>query len=268
MEITPKGFEQKRDSISQAELDAPVDAYVPKEEVEETVTEEIVEEPVVEEDPEPEVIEEEKVPKSRLLTVLEKKRVAEESVSALEARLAVLEQGHKATEESEIDLPSEWIGMYGDSDESKNFYKNYLNQLSTIEEKAAERAIERMQSKAKESEQIETEIATSLNTQFEELAEIEGKEIPEEDQVAILEIVEEYSPKDADGKIVKEYMTSVSKAHGIWKLKKEAALVSRRKARSQAVVLTSTKTEGETSANNSAEFVPGKRGQWETKLPT
>lgn len=271
MEFSRKGFEQQRDSLTPAELDGPIDAYVPptEEPSSESIPETEVVEPVAETEPEPEPEEpeEDKVPKSRLLTVLQRAKEAEESKAALEERIAALEQKKEAPAENDVDLPEEWIAMYGESEESKKFYKNHLQNLSQIEERAAERALEKMTSKAKEAEAMESEIATSLNTQFEELAEIEGKQFSEDDQVAILEIVEEYSPKDKDGKILREYMTPVSKAHEIWQLKKEAALVSKRQARSKVVSLTSAKTEGETAAGSAIEFIPGRRGQWETKLP-
>jgi len=275
MDITPKGYERKMDTLSADQLDKPIDQYVEKteESVEETpapvveATAENIEESV--ESPTEEV-EEERVPKSRFLTMHQRAKQAEEEKEALEARIAALEQAKPVPtqQEAAVELPDYWVELYGDSEASAKAYDAELKRISTIEEKAAERAYERLRSQSEEKERIEKELASRFDNEFKDLSDVEGRTLTEDEQTQILEIVEEYSPKDAQGKIIREYITPIAKAYEVWTLRKDAASAVRKQARSKVTSLTSAKTEGQPSGDNSSEFIPGRRGQWESKLPT
>jgi len=71
----------------------------------------------------------------------------------------------------------------------------------------------------------------SFDSAFEELSVVEGKEFNDDEQVAILDIVEKYSPKDQDGKLLADYLLPLDKAYEIYKLNNEPKIIAKKTER-------------------------------------
>lgn len=263
------GFEKERSKLTNEQLDRPIDEVVaPKEteaEVEEP-TESVPESPV---EPESEVAseqpEEDRVPKSRFLTMHQRAIEAEKALRQFEAeRENALEPARPVADDA--DLKKFYVETFGDTPLSEKLYQAELARLSAIEERATERAFERLT----EREQIEAQTidsrVESMDLAFEELSVTTGKDLTDDEQVAILDIVEKYSPKDRNGKIPEEYLLPLDQAYEIYQLQAETSKPSR-KERNSVAALASTRSQGTPDTSSDANWRPGQRGRWENKLP-
>ncbi len=266
MEITAKGFEKASDKLTAEQLDKPIDEVVVEpstESVPETVTE-----PVSPENTEPTVVEpveEEKVPKSRFLTMHQRAVEAEKALRAFEAEKANRSEPVQSLGEDE-DLKKFYTDTFGEGELTEKLYKNELARLASIEEKAAERAFERFNRMGQEQEEVINQRVESFDRAFEELGIVEGKDFSDEEQVALLEIVEEYSPKDKDGKLIGDFLLPLDRALEIYKLKAEPIVQAKKQERNAVASLSGARSEGGTIMSNDADWQPGQDRRWWNKV--
>lgn len=261
-----KGFEKASDKLSAEQLDRPVDAVdveAPTESVPETPVEPVSPEQTEEAVAEP--VEEEKVPKSRFLTMHQRAIEAEKALRAFEA-----ERANQPVERTPIaddeELYTFFKETFGESELTEKLYQNELARLASIEEKAAERAFERFNRMGQEQEEIINQRVESFDRAFEELGVVEGKDFTDDEQVALLEIVEEYSPKDNDGKLIGDFLLPLDRAYEIYKLKSEPINTAKRQERNQVASLTGARSEGTPSTSADADWQPGQDRRWWNKV--
>lgn len=273
MEITPIGFEKASAKLTQEQLDRPVDVVVEPQPLETVVpVESVPAQPVKTEEalapeviPEPEV-EEEKVPKSRFLTMSKRAIDAERAFRSLEAERAYQPVAEVPSDDDS--LKGHFVELFGDNPTTEKLYRAELARLSSIEEKAAERAYERFSQRERLEEETINQRVASFDTAFEELATVEGKtEFTDAEQVAMLDIVEEYSPKDADGNLIGDYLLPLDKAYEIYKLNQEPVVSAKKAERNAVASLSGARSEGTPTVSNDADWKPGQWGQWREKLP-
>ncbi len=263
-----RGFEKASDKLSAEQLDKPVDEVVeeaPSESVPETPIEpEVPTETPVETPVEPEV-EEEKVPKSRFLTMHQRAIEAEKALRTFEAERANTPEPVVSISD-DADLKRFYTETFGEGELTEKLYKNELARLASIEEKAAERAFERFSRMGQEQEAVINQRIESFDRAFEELSVVEGKEFSDDEQVAMLEIVEEYSPKGTDGKLIGDFLLPVDRAYEIYKLKSEPIVVAKKQERNAVASLSGAPSEGTASMSNDASWQPGQDRRWWDKV--
>lgn len=273
MEITPQGFERASDKLTPEQLDRSVDEVVveaPTESVPETPVE-IVPEPAAEAPAEAEAEaaaspeEEEKVPKSRFLTVHQRAIEAEKKIRQLEADYASKPET-KTPAADDADLRKYYVETFGESDATERLYQAELARFSSIEERAAERAFERFSRIGKEQEEAISQRVASFDAAFEELAVVEGKEFTDDEQVALLDIVEEYSPKDAQGQLIADYLLPLDKAYDIYKVKNAPVIAAKKTERNAVASLSGARSEGAPSASADTDWQPGRERRWWDKV--
>lgn len=262
--ITPQGFEKAADKLTQEQLDRPVDEVVVEastESVPETPVEIPAEpEAVVTQEVAPEV-EEEKVPKSRFLTMHQRAVEAEKALRAFEAEKAST-PAPVAPLADDVDLKKFYIETFGDTELTEKLYQNELQRYASIEEKAAERAFDRFNRMGAEQEEVINQRVASFDAAFDELSVIEGKDFTDEEQVAMLDIVEEYSPKDANGKLIGEYLLPLDRAYEIYQLKAEPIVQAKKQERNAVASLSGARSEGAPSASSDADWNPNAQRRW------
>ena len=141
-----------------------------------------------------------------------------------------------------------------------------LARLSSIEERAAERAFERFSRMGKEQEEVINQRVASFDSAFEELSVLEGKEFSDDEQVALLDIVEEYSPKNAQGQLIGEYLLPLDKAYEIFKVKHEPVIAAKKTERNAVAALSGARSEGTPSVSSDADWNPGQDRRWWNKV--
>lgn len=267
MDISPKGFERASDKLTNEQLDRPVDEVVSPEEKQEAPVESVPEQPVETESPEPEKEpeEEERVPKSRFLTMSQRAIAAERALRAFEAERDTTPQYEPVGDDDE--LRKHYVELFGESEMTDKLYKAEMARLTSIEEKAAERAFERFSQREQQEEQVISDRVEDFDSAFEELAIQEGKtEFTDDEQVALIDIIEKYSPKDKDGRYPAEFLLPLDKAYEIYQLEHEISSQPKKQERNAVAALQGARSQGTPSSTSDADWQPGQERRWWNKV--
>lgn len=261
------GFEKAESKLTDEQLDRPVDAVVaepaaesvPKEaiEVKPEATEEVKPEPVVEED---------KVPKSRFLTMHQRAIEAEKALRQFEIERDNAPDDVKPVAD-DADLKKFYTTTFGETELADKLYQAELARLDAIESRATDKAYERLTQREQVDQKAIEDRVSAIDTAFEELSITTGKDLTDDDQVAILDIVEKYSPKDKNGKIPEDYLMSFDDAYEIYQMQSEVAKPNKTN-RNAVAALSGTRSQGAPDASSDSNWRPGQRARWENKLPT
>lgn len=262
METTNRGFEKASDKLTEEQLNRPLDEVVV-----EAPTESVPETPV-ETAPEPETAvvvveetEEEKVPKSRFLTMHQRAVEAEKALRAFEAERTIAPVETVIPDDEA--LHQYYVKTFGEGELTETLYKNELARFASIEEKAADRAFERLSKREQEQEKIVNQRVESFDHAFEELAIATGKtDFTDDEQVAMLDIVESYSPKDKEGRLLGDFLLPLDKAYEIYQLQHETSAKPKKAERNAVAALAGARSEGSSAAGASSEWQPGQERRW------
>lgn len=251
-------------NIPQEELDKlnqePFDGHEEvEEEPEETV--EPVEEEVSEPSDKDSVADKARIPYSRFETVNEAKIRAEERIKFLEEQL----NSKKEEKTEDVDVPNEWIELYGDNETAREAYKIQLRQLDKIREDATLKAIEEIE---KRQTQRKSEQEQNLAYIEEGLKRIEtslGRKLTEVEENTILDIQDEFTPKDEEGNYLAPLL-SAEKAFEVYNLRQANSQAKKTIARRKVVSITGASSESESSDPTFENYRPGVGGLWRDKL--
>lgn len=157
-----------------------------------------------------------RIPVSRLKTLTSK-------VSELEAklqerdqyteRIAALEEQIQASKEDEEDLPEWWKEAYGDTDVSKQGYRNQQRIMREEFQRNIQQAEADRHAADIEREQHVKSVEASFDAQMESLEESLGRELTSTQKSELMDIVGEYSPMEGDQYVA--YLP-IEKAYDIW----------------------------------------------------
>lgn len=240
------------DGSQKADLEA---QESPKEEVSEPVqaseekpTEEAEKEKVEEE---PESEEDGKVPYSRFKKfhsrATEMERLAREKeleAASWRAKAEALEQFAPKTQE--VEVPNYWKELYGESEEAKKAWAIQKKAFDELKEEATEKAIEALKTvREQEESQVEGNLE-KIDENLESLSEFIGRDLTEKEESAILDIVDEFTPKDDDGNYLGEVIP-FDKAWEIYQLKETAKNAPKKQSRDAVANLSGSQTHGEPS---------------------
>jgi hypothetical protein len=199
-----------------------------------------------------------RVPYSRFETVNERAIRAEERLKVLE------EQAQTEEVKVETDIPKEWIELYGDNDEAKRAYGIQLKLNEQMLEQATEKTYERIQGREKEEQERVESNLEQIEDSLETFQESLGRKLTEQEESALLDVQDEFTPKGEDGKYVAP-LISPDKAFEILTLRQNGAKVSKLNAKNRVVNLTGASSDGDISSP-SANYNPQAWGSWRDKL--
>ena len=219
--------------------DTPTEESQPKEEIKE------------EEVPTETLDEEQKVPYSRFKKYHERAREAEAEAEEMRAKYqALLEQKahepREASYDSPKEMPAEWKELYGDSEASQKAYEFDLKRQQSIYEKAREQALEAVRQERYQEENRTKENLDTIETNLEDLSAKVGRDLTKKEEEALLDIVDDYTPKDEEGNYIGATIP-FDKAWEIYELKREKLNAPKQKSRDAVASLTSINTQGDTS---------------------
>lgn len=221
----------------------------------------------IEEDVEPSV-EENKVPYSRFKNIHTRALEAEAEAEKWRQRAEAIEQNHTRRDTTETeDMPSYWKELYGDSEASQKAWQIQQRREEAIEQKAYEAGQRGAQElEYKQRERIDSNIAM-IDENFEDLSAYIGRNLTAKEQSAILDIVDDYTPKDNDGSYLGAIM-SFDKAWEIYELKQNSGKSVQRKDRDSVAALSATSSQGDTDAiaEQNKNWNPLARGSWRSRL--
>lgn len=234
--------------------DEPMVADSEKEEVVETVKE--VKEEVSASPEEDAVADEARIPYSRFEKVNERAVRAEERLKLLEEQMST-----KVEVSKEVDLPEDWVELYGDSDAAKRAYALQLKR----EERLEEQLMERFQQRQKEEEDLVEQNVSKIDQDLRAFEDTLGRKLLDSEESSILDIQDEFTQKDEFG----NYMTpllSPEKAYEIFVLRQEKTVSAQKKAKHRVVALTGSSNEADTDSSSNVNFEPNKWGSWRDRI--
>jgi len=227
---------------------AEVETREEKPEVKSEVKEEPKEEVKVEEtEPEEVSAEKPRVTYSRFENVNKARREAEAEAERLRERISELESSRYAkVEEPSQEMPSWWRENFGDSDASKKGWQNEVERQKYFMQAAREEAVKAIQEEGKrENERVSSNL-DEIDSGLESLSSFLGRDLTEKEESDILDIIDEYTPKNGDGNYAGAIIP-FDKAWEIREMKNNLSQASKRQSRDKVAAAVSSRTEGETS---------------------
>lgn len=194
-----------------------------------------------------------------------------ESVNAArieaETRLRLLEEEReeerlaRASQPTDAGLPAYWVKLYGDSDASKEAYALRQQELKDMEEVVRENVRQSILEEQAQAEQHTEELVEDWSSQIDDFAATRKRKFSDADTDAILDVMDELTPKDNEGNYVVEPIQYLERAVELYDLRAEKANASKRVSKQQTTRLASAKGEG-------ALITPTKEwtGDWRSKL--
>lgn len=208
-----------------------------------------------------------RIPYSRFETVNEAKIRAEERVKFLEEQLQANRdaQANDQGNPDSLAVPQEWTDLYGDNDTAREAYKTQLKLLDKLRDEATTKAIEEVERRqaAKQSEQAKN--LELINQGLREAEAKLGRKLTDQEEAAILDIQDEFTPKDEQGYYLAPLIPAV-KALEVLTLREGQTKADKALARRKVVSITGSPTEGEGSAHAFENYRPGVGGLWRDKL--
>jgi len=214
-----------------------------------------------------ESVEETKVPYSRFKKYHDSAKQAQQEAEYWRAKAEELEQTRSYETKSQSNsIPDYWIELYGDSEASQRAWEVQSRANAELRDQLMNEARESARNERYEEQQrIEINLST-IDENFEELSDVLGRQVTEKEQSAVLDIVDEYTPKDSDGNYLGVTLP-FHKAWEIYELKKGSANAPQRKERDSVAALSSTNTQGETNfTEKDKNFNPLDWHAWKKRL--
>lgn len=213
---------------------------------------------VVEEEIKPEVVvteeasaEESKVPYSRFKKFHDAAKEAEAEVAYWKDQA----QNHaepvaRPNTLSADEMPAKWVKLYGDSEASQEAWQVQQQLNAEILANARQEALEAVRNERYEEVTRTEQNVEVLDDNFEDLGALVGRDLTDAEQSAVLDIVDDYTPKDRNGNYAGEILP-FEKAWEIYELKTQAQRAPKVAARDNVARLSGNQTQGD--ASNKAE---------------
>lgn len=209
-----------------------------------------------------------KVPKSRFRArereLLEERHQRELLAAQMETMKAEMETLRVQTVRNHAtdELPEWWKTLYGDSEQSHTGYNLHQQGLTQSREELRTQLREDMQREDKQRQERERDFSDSIDTSIEELEAELGKTLSDTQRVAVLDIADEYTPKDADGNFLGPLM-DLDAAYEIYQLKESTK--GNRQGRDRVARIASASSQGETTTTPPSSGRP-EWGSWRDRL--
>ena len=208
---------------------------------------------------------EQKVPYSRLKTVVERARLADQRAEEAERRLADLESRReesrgRSNEPYEDAIAARIKKLYGDNDTSKEIIKIELARQKEIEEIAERKAYEALDRRESSSRSEIESNERVLEEKLEDFSLTLGRDLTQKEEDELLAIADQYSPTGEDGKYLSGEPLPLDRAWEIYEMKRDSQGQKSKRSRSEATELTGTSTDGDgdTKPADSESWRPGR----------
>ena len=194
--------------------------------------------------------EETKVPYSRFKKFHDAAKEAEEEALKWKQRAEELEQQKFERREIVVEgeVPSWWKELYGDTEVSQKAYKIQSQHEADIASQAEDRAFRRLQETQQAEANRYQENLSSIDEHLELVSAVAGRDLTEDEQSKLLDIVDEFTPKDDDGNYAGS-LISPDKAWEIYEMKNQSAHAQRKASRNEVASIISSQSSGEPNAD-------------------
>lgn len=214
--------------------------------------------------PSPTLDDDGKVPYTRFKKFHDRAIEAEEEADFWRRKAEQREEVYRAPTPTNTEVAydgDDWLKfktLWGDTEQSREAYKIELQRLSAMEDRATQRAMDAIERRNSEQQESYRENLAVVDQNLEEASDILGRQLSSDEELAILEIQDDYSPKDRDGNI--SALIPVEKAVEIWQM--QQARSPRREARNSVAALSGGSAAGEGDSTPKAGENYNPRGGW------
>ena len=192
---------------------------------------------------------EQQVPYSRFKKFHDAAKEAEEEAAYWKAKATAIENEPVQYNE---ELPSQWVKLYGDSDQSKEAWKVQQDLNRQIREDAMKEAREAVRNERYEEVQRTEENMETLDNNFETLEAFVGRNLTEKEQSDVLDAVDFLTAKDNYG----NYAGALVPFEAAWdyvQAKQGTSKAPARQSRDQVASLTGSQSQGEPNLSEKQE---------------
>lgn len=208
------------------------------------------------------VVEEARVPYSRFETVNERAIKAEQEAKMLREQLEANRGSSNQTAPSG-DLPGYWVELYGDSDLSRQAWAAEQKRLTAMQESVAQKAVEAVEKRQAENAKFEEDTINRMVNVFDDFGSKNKRTFTDVEQSAILDIMDELSPKDETGRYEVDPVRYLDRAVEIHDLRQVKTSGKRIEAKRKAASLAGASSDGAPQGNEkSGHFVAGNWDSW------
>ncbi len=212
--------------------------------------------------------EETKVSYSRFSNINQRRKEAERRAWELEREIEELRQRPEVRKDESGDIPAEWFELTGgDTPQSRKAYQILRNTLNPSEDKIRQLAEQAYyQAEVTESRRV-SENERTLDDQLEDVSISLGRDLSDDEELALLEIMDEYSAKDEEDRIYSLF--PAEKAWEIYEMQSGSRVSSRKMARDRAASTISSPSQGEPAPQGRGrtnKYFDPSWGAWEGQL--
>jgi hypothetical protein len=218
---------------------------------------------VKEEVPEEASAEESKVPYSRFKKFHDEALRLRQETEEWRAKAEAI----KPEEKPVSNVPEFWKELYGDSEASQRAWTIQSKQNEELISKARTEAIEAVRNeRVQEAQRTEKNLET-LDDHLEQVSAVAGRDLTEKEESTVLDIIDDYTPKDADGNYAGP-MLSPDKAWEIYELKQQALKAPKVQARDAVASLSNAQSNGDPNVQTekNKSFNPLDWGSYKNRL--
>lgn len=211
-----------------------------------------------------------KIPYSRFENVNRARREAEQEAERWRQRALELEENRfQSKPPVQEGVPSWWTRLYGDTEQTREAWNLYRENQPSLDPQAIREEAVRAYREEQEREQqtFQSNLAT-IDDGLEALSEYLGRPISEAEQSDLLDIVDEYTPKDDIGNYLGAPI-SFDKAWDIYEMKSKNASAPRKQSRDAVARATSSGSSGQPSSEQQERdknYRSGVWGQWRERF--
>lgn len=210
--------------------------------------------------------EESKVPYSRFKKFHDAAQEAEREAAYWRGVAEASQNQPATTTKQPTEMPDYWTELYGDSDASLKAWKVQEQANRQMMDQARSEALEAVRNERGQEAQTLQANEAIIDENFEDLADFIGRELTDKEVTAVLDIVDDYTPKGADG----NYLGPVipfEKAWEIYELKNSVSKAPNVQARNQVASLSGAGSQGETNiTEKDAQFNPLDWNAWKKRI--
>lgn len=146
-----------------------------------------------------------------------------------------------------------------DEEAVKSAYRMETQRMASVEQRAMERAISAFEERTNQQQEQMRSNVSQIDEGLEEAADILGRALTPDEEMALLDIQDEFSPKDRAGNILA--LMPVEKAVEIYQTRQTRTQSPRREARNAIAAMSSASAGGDTSgaqqpAERNSNFMP------------
>lgn len=204
----------------------------------------------VETEPETSVEEEGKVKYSRFKKFHDRALEAEKEAAYWRSQA---EQRQTVETKETSNVPDYWKELYGESEAAQKAWRIQEKAQEELTERAERKAIEAVH-QAQQEEFIQNQAnVEQLDEGFESLSEFVGRDLTAKEQSAVLDIVDEFTPKQSNGNYVKDALFPFEKAWEIYDMRNQMSKAPQKASRDSVANLTGNQTQGEPSNKSEAD---------------